>query len=288
MADLHTVLADLPGNVVVMRDGEIIHASGEVEKPIFVYSVSKSLTALVAGRLLHEGVVTLDEEIGGSNVSANPPATLRQFMSMTSDYGLVPHAPGQHYAYNNQAVHVYGSYLAEYYHGGKDPLTVLRQEVLDPIGIEDPSGYNGLWGGWGGGFELSARDIARIGLLVLNEGRWENRQLLSAEFIDALYRCQIPEDATAATDNGPDQEGDNTVYNQQAITADLPGNYAYGWWTNANGQYPNLPRGVTAASGLYGNYIIVSPEQRLVIAVTSTESPYPKYADYLSAVLSTV
>jgi CubicO group peptidase (beta-lactamase class C family) len=83
----------------------------------------------------------------------------------------------------------------------KRPLPdVLRQYVMKPIGASDAwhwEGYDKSWvtiagrrihavpggGHWGGGMFISARDLARMGLLGLHDGRWGDRQVLSARWI---------------------------------------------------------------------------------------------------------
>lgn len=84
----------------------------------------------------------------------------------------------------------------------KRPLPdVLKQYVMDAIGASDSwhwEGYYNSWvtidgkrihvvpggGHWGGGMFIDAFDLARLGLLGLNKGRWGDRQILSAEWID--------------------------------------------------------------------------------------------------------
>jgi CubicO group peptidase (beta-lactamase class C family) len=83
----------------------------------------------------------------------------------------------------------------------KRPLPdVLRENVMDPIGASDNwhwEGYDNSWvtiggkrihvvpggGHWGGGMFISARDLARMGLLGLNNGRWGGKQILSDAWI---------------------------------------------------------------------------------------------------------
>jgi CubicO group peptidase (beta-lactamase class C family) len=77
---------------------------------------------------------------------------------------------------------------------------VLRQHVMKPIGASDAwhwEGYRNSWvtiagkrihvvpggGHWGGGMFISARDMARMGLLGLRNGRWGTRQVLSEKWI---------------------------------------------------------------------------------------------------------
>jgi CubicO group peptidase (beta-lactamase class C family) len=77
---------------------------------------------------------------------------------------------------------------------------VLREYVMEPIGASRTwrwYGYDNSWvlldgeavqsmsGGahWGGGLIISARDMARFGLLTLRRGRWNDKQILSEEWI---------------------------------------------------------------------------------------------------------
>lgn len=77
---------------------------------------------------------------------------------------------------------------------------VLRDDVMNPIGASDRwhwEGYRNSWvtiggkrihvvpggGHWGGGMFISARDLARMGLLGLRNGRWGARQILSVKWI---------------------------------------------------------------------------------------------------------
>ena len=71
-------------------------------------------------------------------------------------------------------------------------LRALQAEI-DTI-LEDPAFHNAHWGvmvqsvsgggHWGGGMFISARDLARLGMLTLHRGRWGNQQILSEDWID--------------------------------------------------------------------------------------------------------
>jgi CubicO group peptidase (beta-lactamase class C family) len=71
---------------------------------------------------------------------------------------------------------------------GDTPLAFLRRRLLDPLGIEavtwrlDGEGNVDL----SGGVSMTARDWAKIGLLVLNRGRWEGQQVLDPALLE---RC---------------------------------------------------------------------------------------------------
>lgn len=108
------------------------------------------------------------------------------------------HEPGTHYKYNDVRVNLLALAALEVV---REPLpVVLRYRIMDPIGASNRwrwHGYENSWvmidgrklqsvsggGHWGGGMHLSARDLARFGLLYLRMGNWNGRQLISEEWI---------------------------------------------------------------------------------------------------------
>ncbi|HEX6133896.1 MAG TPA: serine hydrolase [Longimicrobiales bacterium] len=106
--------------------------------------------------------------------------------------------PGTVYKYNDVRVNLLALAALNVW---RRPLPhVLKEYVMDPIGASNTwrwYGYETSWvvldgelvqsvsGGahWGGGMFISARDMARFGLLTLRRGRWGDRQLLSEEWI---------------------------------------------------------------------------------------------------------
>jgi CubicO group peptidase (beta-lactamase class C family)/DUF971 family protein len=112
-------------------------------------------------------------------------------------------APGTEYEYNDVRVNLLALAALNVW---RRPLPqVLREMVMDPIGAS-PSwrwfGYETSWvlldgqavesvsggGHWGGGMFINARDMARFGHLMLNDGRWGERQLLSPEWLRMARR----------------------------------------------------------------------------------------------------
>ena len=106
--------------------------------------------------------------------------------------------PGTNYMYNDVRVNLLGLAATNLWRG---PLPeVLREHVMDPIGASGSwrwFGYDNSWivldgrlvqavsGGahWGGGMWIHARDMARFGYLTLRRGVWEDRQILSDEWV---------------------------------------------------------------------------------------------------------
>ncbi|QOR35764.1 serine hydrolase [Clostridium sp. 'deep sea'] len=95
--------------------------------------------------------------------------------------------------------------------------------------IKDPQGHN--TGGWG--LNLSVRDMARFGLLYLNNGKWLNKQVISKSWI---------KESTAMNEN----------------------KYGYLWWLIDE---DNIKGYMAAGSG--GNHIFCIPDKDLVVVIAS-------------------
>lgn len=96
----------------------------------------------------------------------------------------------------------------------------------------------------GYGLCMSAEDMAKIGLLCLNKGVFDNRQIVSAQWIEEMTRPRMVEGGRL---RGMD--------------------YGYLWWIIDRAQ--NL----YAAIGNSGNVIYVHPEKKVVVAVASYFKP---------------
>ena len=160
-------------------------------------------------------------------------------------------------------LHVFGEPLPD----------VLRREIMQPIGASDSwhwHGYRNSWvdvrgqrmqsvpGGahWGGGLWISSFDHARVGLLMLRRGVWEETRLLSEDWVD---RCTTPCEKSAV--------------------------YGYMWWLNAKRLlYPAASERAFAAQGAGGNVILVEPEHDLVI-VTRWAADVPGVAERVIAAI---
>src|SRR3954452_20431020 len=108
------------------------------------------------------------------------------------------HEPGTAYEYNDVRVNALALAALQVW---RRPLPqVLKETGMDPIGASDTwrwTGYETSWvemdgqavqsvsggGHWGGGMFISARDMARFGLLTLRRGRWGDRQILSEDWV---------------------------------------------------------------------------------------------------------
>jgi hypothetical protein len=117
-------------------------------------------------------------------------------------------------------------------------LDFARKHLFEPLGITDvywPADANGITHGWGD-LQLRPRDMAKIGLLMLRDGRWQDRQVLSKQWIDS----SIEKHVRANDDN----------------------DYGLGWWM------PLPLPGLFEATGRGGQRISVWPEKDIVVVTT--------------------
>ena len=131
---------------------------------------------------------------------------------------------------------------------GQSSHAFATEELMTPLGVEnlnyqpegiDPRGNIRI----GGSMELSVRDMARLGQLWLNGGRWAGRQLVDADYV------------------------------RQAVTPSARNmDYGFLWWLNTSGRLP-APCSMFNASGAFGQYVFVIPEERLVVATMGFADP---------------
>jgi CubicO group peptidase (beta-lactamase class C family) len=270
--------------VVIVRRGVVIHQGPGAAIPGNLYSTTKSFTSTLAGLLLADRGLGPDipaARIEPSLAERYPAVTLRHFATMTSgynapgnsrwgepseDWSATPYAPalplfepGTQFAYWDEAQMMFGRVLTRL--AREDLLRVLERRVLAPIGaraagwaaegmVDGVPIRNGCTG-----LEMDASNLARFGLLLLNEGRWRNRQVIPRSWVREATRAQVPATAVPA-DTDRRAEG--------------RGRYGYNWWVNGVGPdgsrtWPHAPPRTFAAIGLHHNVCIVVPEWQMVI-----------------------
>jgi CubicO group peptidase (beta-lactamase class C family) len=162
--------------------------------------------------------------------------------------------PGSRFRYSGPAFAPLSYALA---HALQDtPTPDLRQllanKVMRPIGIPDAAwtiSYGRtfeldglrLHATWSGA-AFTPPAIARVGQFVLMNGAWDGQQLVDSSLVAAL----------TGYSGAPLPEGER-------IPAPTPG-----WWSNANGAWPHLPRDAFAGLGAGGQLLIVAPSTDLV------------------------
>ncbi len=223
----------------IIRHGRLIWEGPDSREMHGVWSVTKSFTSTCLGLLADDGrcgLGTPAHEFAPELDADYPDVTLRHFTTMTSGYravgdeprngylhgpSLTPFdpspqplftPPGSHYAYWDSAMNTFAWVLTRI---AREPLeTLFRRRIADPIGMNpaewrwgviekrDGIAVNGGSGNMNKHVFISARTLARLGLLFLQRGVWDGRRLLSADWVDAATRVQVP----ASTAAGPPGE----------------------------------------------------------------------------------
>ena len=164
--------------------------------------------------------------------------------------------PGSRWNYNGGATAVLAHLIAE---GVSKPLFLYaREKLFDPLGIRDVQwtlGTNGEAAA-ASGLRMRPRDLAKLGQLVLGRGRWGERQLVPAEWLDQSF-----------TPHAHAEEGID---------------YGYQWWLgrlSENGQ-PWI-----AGFGNGGQRVVVVSELSLVIVIMAGNYNQPDQSEIPLAVM---
>ncbi|MEO8935924.1 MAG: serine hydrolase [Burkholderiaceae bacterium] len=259
---------------LVVKDGQVIferYSKGLTRGHNYeLYSITKNITALAAGVLIDEGRTRLDEKIAPVLSKSRPDLakafadkqtiTLRQVMSMSTGlfydfkptddpiyYGApdrlklaaetVPkRPPGEEFEYTDVNPILASATLGA--DAGMPLEKFAEQQFFKPMAMKnyaweraDDKGL--VSSGWG--LRLRPVDMAKLGLLVLSGGRWNDRQLVSQAWVRTM----------TAPSSAPW--------------------YGLYWWLNDI--VSTEPE--AHAMGFKGQFIITLPERNAVVVVTS-------------------
>lgn len=146
--------------------------------------------------------------------------------------------PGTRWAYCSGNCHVLSVILKQT--TGTNALAFARRELFEPLAIRDvvwTPDAQGNSHGWGD-LQMHPHDMAKLGQLLLQRGRWGERQLLAEAWIDQATHAQVKK--TSNQDH-----------------------YGYYWWVKGT----DLP-GMFEAVGRGGQRIIIWPAKELVLVFT--------------------
>ncbi len=260
--------------VVIVRNGVIVDEWGEVEEKYNTHSIRKSFLSAMYGNYVKEGLIDIDitlEEMGIDDREGlsdeEMKATIRDCLKSRSGVyhpalyetqGMRDLKPerhsmraGTHWYYNNWDFNVAGTIFME--KTGKGVFQALEEEIAKPIQMEHFTADDG-WYVTGDEsvheaypFRITARDLARFGLLMLREGKWKDEVIVPANWVRESVRYH----------------SDATLYGRDG--------YSYMWWVARDyNKYPhlpnvNIPEGSYSARGARGHYVLIIPDYDLII-----------------------
>ncbi|GHV03231.1 hypothetical protein FACS189485_05820 [Spirochaetia bacterium] len=240
------------------------------DDPIWVYSLSKSFCSTAVGFAVQEGLLKLDDlvlsffpEYASKVKDENcKMMKVQDLLTMRSGHEVDPtgpmvgspdwaeyfltssykYKPGTHFVYNSGATYMLSAIVQKL--TGLRVFEYLKPRLFAPLGFGEcawdasPQGIN--TGGWG--FMVALEDIAKLGLLYLNKGKWNGQQILSPAWV---------EDASSV-------HADNSV--TPGASADWVKGYGYQFWRSQHG---------FRGDGAFGQYCLVLPEFDAVLALSS-------------------
>ena len=247
-------------SVIVFHKGKLVAEWGDTQLVSSVHSVRKSILSLLIGIAIEKGSINLDAtlaELGIDEVTSlterEKTANVRQLLMARSGIYLYAlgetddtikakpargiYDPGEKWVYNNWDFNVLGVIFEK--STGMTIGSAVEEWLAKPLAMQDfkpshvtyRSSERTLHPQYV--INMSARDLARIGLLVQNHGQWEGKQIVSAKY--------ITEATTPFSKNL--EEGEDL-------------NYGYCWW---------ILEGKIIATGYGRQSIVINPKNETVV-----------------------
>jgi len=267
--------------VMVIARGTVVAAWGEIERPFNARSIRKSMLSALYGIHVDAGHIRLSQTLDELGIDDQDPSlTTSEKQATVAD--LLTSRSGVYHASNCQGqasrdnLPLRGSYApGTFWHYNNWDFNALdtifeqctrtrifeefERRIAQPLHMEDFDAGLGLISGTPHSihpchqFRISARDLARFGVLYLNRGHWRARQVVPQHWVDESTRAQT---------RTPDGAG-----------------YGYMWWVAVEGNNPlspqmALPDGAFAALGVGGQLLLVIPSRDLVVVhLTNPDEP---------------
>lgn len=262
-------------SMVIIRNGRIVlekyYHIINIDTTYLIRSTTKSIVGALIGIAIRDGLIKdgLNAKIldyfpdkqfenctgGKQNMTIKDVLTMRTGLEWDDDkddFFNVPDpvkyildkpmdtVPGVKWNYNSGASHLLSAILTR--ESGMSLSDYAYQKLFHPLGIEvydwqmDCTGL--FFGGYG--LFLKPKDIAKIGLLYMNQGQWNGTEIVPQEWI------------AASTDSI------SSTYWPEC------GSYGYHWWVQHHNGYKGY-----GTVGLYGQNMYVIPEKNLIIVFLS-------------------
>ena len=233
----------------------------EARRP--VYSVSKSVSSIAVGMAIEEGKLALSDRVTEAFPRETPnmrwsTLTLEHLLTMNMGHKVfsrprsveealsyeLANDPGTLFSYDNTCTFLASAMLT--LATGQKMRDYLMDRLFRPLGISDPYWEESDDGYTKGatGLELSTSEMALFGQFLLQRGNWEGKQLVSAAWIEAATRTQVPTRPVCKK-------------------SDYDLGYGYQFWTCRHGAY--------RCDGKNGQFIVVFPALDAVVAINSEE-----------------
>ena len=266
--------------LLVLHQGKVVYEYGDIKKVSYIASCRKSVLSMLYGTYVEKGVIDLSTTIRELGIDERDGLLPQEksasiYNIITSRSGVHHEAsnggydkknflprgsvePGSYFVYNNWDFNVAG-HILEFY-AQKSIYEDLESQFALPLGFQDWNLQNQKKSGNKAKSQyqayhmyLSTRDMAKLGQLMLNQGEWKGKSLLSKAWVEKITRTVTPAETLIERYGPADPNG-------------IQMSYGYMWWLIDNYQQREEYRGAYSAIGYGGQYISVFPQLDLVIA----------------------
>lgn len=274
-------------SLLIVKDNHLVvenyYPPGRINQIAPLHSVTKSISSILIGIALDKKYLrSVDQKLSEffpeiyKNITdpAKKDLTIKHVLTMSTGFrwndlspvfwewyyssDFVRHtlnleqsdSPGSVFNYNSAGSHILSGIISK--STGMSALAFAKKHLFGPLEIDDvrwPRGPQGFNLG-GAGLLLSSRSLAKIGNLMLNNGLWNGKRVVSEEWVRQSTMSHIK--------------------------ADSDYNYGYQWWVKSIGGCKSY-----RAIGRGGQYIVNTPALDLTVVVTSkTALPRPPALHY--------
>jgi CubicO group peptidase (beta-lactamase class C family) len=265
---------------MLLRHGKVI-AEGwwDPYRPDLIhtmYSASKSFTSTAVGFAVKEKKLSIEDKIisffpdklpdsispyleqlkvkhllmMSTGQRREPPTTTQDWVKSYLETP-VEIEPGTRYRYSSLATFMLSAIVQKV--SGQKVIDYLTPRLFEPLGIEGidwetaPGDIN--TGGWG--LRVKTEDMAKLGQLYLNKGKWNGKQLLPEKWVEEATSLKIQ------------QRPEFTQSKRDSSLDDVQG-YCYQFWRARHNSYQ--------ANGAFGQFILIIPEKDAVVVLTANSN----------------
>lgn len=289
LEEIRDKVRDMPNvySLLIVRNGKIVHEQyhngANPNTLLHIRSITKRITATMVGMAIHDGYITgyqepitsFFPEIAASTGEGWDQVNLYHLLHMISgmdwdentdlmDYENnqnqpleyifsrdIVHEPATHFEYNTPGIDLLAYVVQRTY--TKDFGEFTEEKLFDPLGIlgyEWEEAGNGVKRG-GLGLELTARDLAKFGLLFHNNGFWKGDPVVPSGWVDFCIENPLSLD---------DVEGDHAAGLSIGNT----------WWTR---EFYGVK--THYADGYGGQILTIVPEHDIIIVMNRSYNVTP-------------
>ena len=266
------------GSGMIVRRGRAVMRWGDQQKRYDIKSATKSFGATMLGVAIKEGKIELDAPARRYHPTLGVPPqsnvqtgwldeiTIRHLATQTAGfekpggYERLLFKPGTQWHYSDGGPNWLAECITLQYR--RDLEELMFDRVFTPLGItrDDLRWRKNQYREheidgiprreFGAGIHANVEALARLGYLYLNNGRWQNDQILPQAFVALVSR---PMKSVIGRPEWSDTHGNASEH------------YSLLWWNNGDGAVADVPRDAYWAWGLYDSLIVVIPSLDLVV-----------------------